>query len=229
VIVSGFSRRFMRLAAWAISASSLVSQPWGSGEGNRLAWESCCEGGYSREKALALISKIAKGRNSGTQMIMASNAESEVRVSHFDIDQATEISLLLARKTRERLTLLLQTPQGTAVDFWDGPEGIFERRLLRGRNPFQLTSSIQLIRYISIGDKTLVSCVSNDWNSTAEDPELSRVTRRLFPYGAIEIVVGDSVFFREAVSSLIMYPIHGWSSVPANPTSIRTRRWTLHP
>ena len=173
------------------------------------------------------------GDSEGQKVLNADDPGKQPRVRpscrrpHLNAEVA--VTLLMATRQSERVALFFQTAAGTAIDFWDGPDSMFERRVLRGKNPFQVTPSIQIITYARrADDRWAVYCVTSNWSSTAEDDELRRLIRNLFPSGAIDIVVGDSPFYLEATSHLLLYPIHGWTPIP-DLRAVRTRRLVLEP
>ena len=207
------------VVGWAQDAASIVS--------SRITWAYCCKGGYTRDKALSLARSIADSRDAKVKMVLVSSIDSGYRGSAPHASFEVSLRLLMGGKRTERLALLLESPSGLAVDFWDGPDGTFERRVLKGENPFQLTPLIQFGAYRRVGNSVVVACISSSWKSTADDAELGRVLRRLFPdEGEIEVVVGNGPFF-DILLDPLMLPIHGWSWVPSDGADVHTRRWTL--
>lgn len=215
-----------QLCFWLLSAVIGQAQVTDSNDTSRIVWAHCCKGGYTRDKALQLARNIADSRDADVKMILVSSTDSGFRGTAPGVSFEVSLRLMMGGKRTERLAFLFQSPSGLAVDFWDGPDGTFERRVLKGQNPFQLTPSIQFGSYRRVGNSVVVACISSSWKSTAEDTELGRVLRRLFPQGEIEIVLGNGPFF-DILLDPLMLPLHGWSWVPSESAEVHTRRWTL--
>jgi hypothetical protein len=191
-----------------------------------VKWRTCCEvGGYTRAKALALAQELAKSMPSPVQMIVVSEHDA-IRVATPDMTYELNLRLMMGDPRKTRLALFLKTPSGTAVDYWDGPDASFERRVIQGKNPFQLTRSIQLVRYAIREDSVVVMCLTSEFREVSEDAELNTAIRRLFPHERITVIVGDSPFYREIAWDQFL-PIYGRSVPPESESAIHTRRWTL--
>jgi hypothetical protein len=190
--------------------------------------EFCCDGGFSIERAVQLGRASESGPTAGgfsIRLLTDRHADSKAgRPGLSEVTAEQRMAEYLSQvNSSHRFALYLRTQHGEAIDVWLGGNRSFERRVLRGSNPFLLGDGSEIVFIAKTASGLSVYCRTRapgtvEWATVA----LTELANVLGIDGRVNqplsLIWGDNPwFFGDGDWSFPSFlPSMGWSYPPAS-------------
>ena len=183
----------------------------------------CCRGVFTKTTALEKARMMTAGREERVKIIYLTNDAADfqrIGASHMSYEQLRE-RLQAARRPHKRLAVFLETPDGTAMEYWSMDDGVYERVVTRGRNPFRLSDSTDLLGLFAEGSWIHAHAASRSFHDATNDSSILGCLASWFPGLRVVLTIGESPTFHEALFDLPVTPALAWAWPPEAEPLVR--------